>query len=176
MCDHQEKVNGLHDLRESEPEMCNLLMTWFHMQNPLSPDFLHKICAQQKIQIQRIKYTTHNQVRAQFSCSYQLRTEPKYKKMYLHDSTCKPLLPHHLIVQNLMLSRFLTKCWKTQSTCHKDRIEDGIFFLKLVPIHWSPNFLAQGPRRSQLRRQLFISGFHGLISSDKVGVRIRKLG
>ena len=61
----------------------------------------------------------------------------------------------------------------------EDRIEDGIFLCVgwiriyiLVPIHWSPNF----PKRSQLRRKLFISGFHGLISSDKAGARIRKLG
>ena len=39
MCDHHVSAKGQRfarerrDLRESEPEMCNLLMTWFHMQN-----------------------------------------------------------------------------------------------------------------------------------------------
>ena len=70
MCDHQGKVSGLHDLHErGEPEMCNLLMTWFHLQNPPSSDFLHKIYTEHEIQIQHVKYTTHDLVRPQFSCS-----------------------------------------------------------------------------------------------------------
>ena len=94
--------------------------------------------------------------------------------------------PSFLIAQNLLLSRFLTKCWKTQSTCQRRRMEyfsvcwfkssakNQFFYTCLNSL--KPHFQTQGPRRSQLRRQLFISGFHGLISSDKAGARIRKLG
>ena len=92
----------------------------------------------------------------------------------------------HLIAQNLLLSRFLTKCWKTQSTCQRRRMEyfsvcwfkssakNQFFYTCLNSL--KPHFQTQGPRRSQLRRQLFISGFHGLISSDKAGARIGKFG
>ena len=176
MCDHQEKVSGLHDLREREPEMCNLLMTWFHMQNPLSADFLHKICAQHKIQIQRMKYTTHNLIWTQFSCSYQLRTEPKYKKNVFawFQLQTPPSSPPYCT--KFAAVKISDKMLKDSINLPRRQNRGWNIFYKLFLIHWSPNFLAQGPRRSQLRRQIFISGFHGLISSDKVGVRIRKLG